>query len=178
MGQYYNTLIERNGEATAYNRRVSGEYTPAKLTEHAWWENPFVTTITNLLWKDPAKVAWVGDYSNCEEKAIKENLYERAWSDDAQGIEKREMYLDGKYLVDHTQKLVLDCDAYKSASTDADGWCLHPLPLLTAIGNGEGCGDYFGINKEDVGSWCWDEISVEDEPPEGYKPVMYTFVDA
>ena len=113
MGQYYNVLIERDGKATAYDRTVNGEYTMAKLTEHSWWENTFTSTITNLLWKDPAKVAWVGDYAEDEEKSIKENLYKRAWSDDARGIEKCELYLDGKFLVNHAQKIYLDCNSYK-----------------------------------------------------------------
>lgn len=55
------------------------------------------------------------------------------------------------------------------------GWRIHPLPLLTAIGNGLGGGDYYGINTDDVGTWAWNEISVEDEPPVEYTEVKYTF---
>ena len=31
--------------------------------------------------------------------------------------------------------------------------------------------------KDNVGEWCWDIISVEDTPPENYKPVEYTFIE-
>ena len=44
--------------------------------------------------------------------------------------------------------------------------CINPLSLLTAVGNGKGCGDYFGLNSCDIGIWAWDIISIEDEIPE------------
>lgn len=37
------------------------------------------------------------------------------------------------------------------------------MPLLTAVGNGKGGGDYYGdraINKEDVGLWAGDLIEI------------------
>ena len=43
-----------------------------------------------------------------------------------------------------------------------DEWCLHPLSLLTALGNGKGGGDYHGINEDLIGYWAFDEISFED----------------
>ena len=36
----------------------------------------------------------------------------------------------------------------------------HPLPLLTAVGNGLGGGDYWGVNKEQVGAWAFDTLEV------------------
>ena len=42
MGQYYYAVIEINEQKVVYDRKVDGEYTPAKLTEHSWWLNPFV----------------------------------------------------------------------------------------------------------------------------------------
>lgn len=178
MGQYYNVVIRNSrGKVTSFDRSVNGEYTMAKLTEHSWWLNEFVSTITSMLWRDPMQVAWVGDYAEDEEIVKEHKLYELAWSDDAHGVEKCELFLDGKFLVNHSKRIYLDCDAFRKRSLDEDGWCLHPLPLLTAVGNGKGGGDYFGINKEDIGKWCWDLISVEDTPPEGYETVEYTFID-
>ena len=37
---------------------------------------------------------------------------------------------------------------------------LHPLPLLTAVGNGRGGGDYAGINADKIGSWAFDVLEV------------------
>jgi len=179
MGQYFNVAtMDSDGKVTSYNRRVNGEYTMAKLTEHSWWYNEFVGTMTKKLHRKPTRIAWVGDYSEGEEIVKENHLYELAFSEDEQGVEKDILLLDGKYLVNHSKKLYLDCNAYRERSNEDEDWCMHPLPLLTAAGNGLGGGDYYGINKEDVGKWCWDLISVEDEPPEGYEEAEYTFIDA
>lgn len=50
MGQYYYAVIEINEQKVVYDRKVDGEYTPAKLTEHSWWLNPFVCSLTKLLY--------------------------------------------------------------------------------------------------------------------------------
>lgn len=177
MGQYYNVVIKNSeGKIFAFNRSVDGDYMPAKLMEHSWWYNEFVSTIVSMVACSPMQVAWVGDYSNDEEIVKTNNLYELAWGEksEAKGVQRNETYLDGKYLVNHSKKIYFDCDDYKASCANGE-WCIHPLPLLTTTGNGKGGGDYFGINKKDVGTWCWDLISVEDTPPEGYKEVSYLF---
>ena len=65
MGQYYYAVIEINEQKVVYDRKVDGEYTPAKLTEHSWWRNPFVCSLTKLLYENltPCRIAWVGDYA-------------------------------------------------------------------------------------------------------------------
>jgi len=37
---------------------------------------------------------------------------------------------------------------------DEEDHIIHPLPLLTCLGNGKGGGDYWGSDKEWVGSWA------------------------
>lgn len=54
--------------------------------------------------------------------------------------------------------------------------CVDPLPLLTATCNHSG-GSYHGYQMDEVCSWTWDIISVEDEAPYGYQEVIYNFVD-
>ena len=79
MGQYYTPMIEdKNGERTIFSRQIAGsnDYNSAKLTEHSWWENPFVNTICTMIYKTPHKVAWVGDY------AYEFELYEEAMDSD------------------------------------------------------------------------------------------------
>lgn len=45
---------------------------------------------------------------------------------------------------------------------------IHPLPLLTAEGNGQGGGDFFGKDAQGlVGRWARDRISVSPNRPEG-----------
>lgn len=78
----------------------------------------------------------------------------------------------GRYLVNHTKKVCLDLNAEQGTG---ETWndkkktpiIIHPLPLLTSSGNGNGGGDYHGTNMAIVGSWAGDIISME------YKP-MYT----
>ncbi len=85
MGQHYNVVIKNKNTIIAYNREVDGKYTMAKLTEHSWWYNPFVSSITKLLYKNPCKVAWIGDYSKTEcTEEINQTLFEFAWGDEVE----------------------------------------------------------------------------------------------
>ena len=168
MGQYYTPMIEdKNGERTIFSRQIAGsnDYNSAKLTEHSWWENPFVNTVCTMIYKTPHKVAWVGDYADEFE------LYKEAMDSDKEvDVVENQTELDGKYLVNHTKKEYINCDNYKTKAITEDGWCIHPLPLLTCVGNGKGGGDYFSaVGAESVGSWCWDIVSVEDKIPDGYE---------
>lgn len=76
----------------------------------------------------------------------------------------------GKYLVNHDKKQYIDYDEYRHKSY-SQGWVVNPLPLLTAIGNDLGGGDYHRGCKfyNRVGYWALDLISIEDEAPEGYQ---------
>ena len=167
MGQYYTPMIEdKNGKRTIFSRQIVGssDYTFAKLKKHSWWLNPFVNTVCSIIYKTPHKVAWVGDYAKDFE------LYKETLSDDKIAVAENQTMLDGKYLVNHTKKEYINCDSYKSKAINKEGWCIHPLPLLTCVGNGGAGGDYdseIGVDK--VGSWCWDFVSVEDVVPDGYK---------
>lgn len=185
MGQYYRPILTNaNGYERVYNRDVDGEYTMAKLMEHSWWLNPFVSTICKKLLKNPMKVVWVGDYAddadvtNGIEKAELARLHKKAWAGKGYGIKKNELFLNDYlmryYLVNHTKKIYLDCDEYYNDCV-SDGWCIHPLPLLTAIGNGLGGGDYREDDDWQVGQWANDVISVEETVPEGYEKERYVF---
>lgn len=174
MGQYYMVYTKRNGREKVYDRFVDNQYTMAKLMEHSWWRNPFVNTMCYKIHHKPTQVAWVGDYVEKEEF----EPYERVWGDDAKsyGVTEAQVVLDEKYLVNHTKKEYVDCNAYYERSVTKDKWCVHPLPLLTVIGNGRGGGDYRSENgKEFVGTWCNDLISVEEEEPKTYKEISPTF---
>ena len=181
MGQYYRPILTNaNGYERVYNRHVDGEYTMAKLMEHSWWLNPFVGTICKKIFKNPMKVVWVGDYAddaevtNEIEKQELVRLHKKAWQGKGHGVKKDVILLDNMYLVNHTKKVYLDCNAYKEECMN-DGWCIHPLPLLTAIGNGLGGGDYREDDAWQVGFWANDLISIEEEIPDGYEIDPYFF---
>lgn len=171
MGQYYSPLIKRENEYTAYDLN-SG----LKLTEHSWLYNSDVNAIAEMLYKNPAQLAWVGDYADEteEEKAV----HQHAWGEDASLQKLPEgdgHFMEGKFLVNHDKKEYIDIEHYTEKSM-YDDWCPHPLSLMTAMGNGRGGGDYRSpVNADMIGSWAMDTISVEDEAPVGFKELDVWF---
>ena len=181
MGQYYRPILTNiNGYERVYNRDVDGEYTMAKLTEHSWWYNPFVSTICSKLFKNPMKVVWVGDYADDADVTNGIETYElarlqkKAWKNKGNGVKKKELFLDNLFLVNHTKRVYIDCNKYKEECMN-DNWCIHPLPLLTAIGNGLGGGDYREDDAWQVGQWANDIISIEETVPDDYIIDHYVF---
>lgn len=162
MGQYYNILMQEEGKKQfkVYDRTINGEYTPEKLMEHSWYLNDMVNAISEKLYYKPHKIAWVGDYADDFEH------YEKAWEyKKAESLEHSHFTLNGRYLVNHTKKEYLDCWEYVCRvirkNPNGSSWIIHPLPLLTAVGNGRGGGDFRGgIGEEFVGTWAWDTIEV------------------
>lgn len=180
MGQYYRPILTNaNGYERVYNRDVDGEYTMAKLMEHSWYRNPFVNSICSKLFNNPMKVVWVGDYADSAHTTNRietdelKRLCKKAWKGKGYGIKFNPFSLDGLYLINCTKKIYIDCDQYYNDCIQ-NGWCIHPLPLLTAIGNGLGGGDYRG-NCPNVGCWANDVISIERNIPDGFEEVKYIF---
>ena len=181
MGQYYNILTKRDDKCTLYSRSYrltngSTEYQFAKLTEHSWINNTTMSCFSNLILRKPTKVAWVGDYSdqyeedealnNLDHNQMKE-LHDLAWNDQVREkiLPFRPLLVKYLLLVNWDKKQYVDMYEYIEKSTVKEGcfagWCLHPLSLLTALGNGFGGGDYHGINEDLVGNWCFDTLSFE-----------------
>lgn len=173
MGQYYRPVLRTENEIKVYDSWDADN--GSKLTEHSYIGNRFTESIVKELVNNPHHVAWVGDYADEEEDkeinqdATEMDLYiDKAW----RHHEKHHALLELSpmensihlMLVNHTKKQYLDIEDYYLNSVPTSGWnkgmCLHPLPLLTAIGNGKGGGDYRGINKEKVGCWACDLIEV------------------
>lgn len=198
MGQYYRAMVKKpNGRLDVYNRDVirksKPEYMLAKLTEHSWWLNDFVNAVCLdiLNSKDKNRVAWIGDYAHTYLKCYdltshnglnKEQInrmYKRCWNCEGRAVNHTDFTLDGLFLINHTKKQYIDCSQYYKDSVMPDEWCLHPLPLLTCIGNGLGGGDYCSptddSTKDYVGAWAWDEISIADKPVSDYSAIYPIF---
>ena len=168
LGQYYMAIL---GDAYGLNckvfdRTVDGQYTFAKLLEHSWWQNTFVNAFSEFLYNKPSRVIWCGDYAdepddfnfpNCS--AFYVPCYKEIWSETiaTHTVATSNFTLDGKFLLNHDMRQFVDLDEYKLLSTDKDGWVIHPLPLLTAVGNDRGGGDFHegNIGYENVGIWAW-----------------------
>lgn len=165
MGQYYYPIILAPGKMIKiYAAMCPTDYkTGAKLMEHSYLTNDFVQTFEFELSPDgfyhKSRVVWAGDYADKE--AIGANLYEQCI--DAMMIQPEvkstEKY---RFLVNHTKTQYVDKSEVQNG--------LHPLPLLTAEGNGHGGGDYRG-NSALIGTWARDVISVETTAPEGFDKI-------
>lgn len=125
------------------------------------------------------------EYSNTEK--IKENgvnLYDLSYlvgklthdisksSNENKGFDSAIAPMNAKYLVNHTKKEFVD---KSKTPKDDDGWCIHPLPLLTCEGNGRGGGDFRGESKL-IGIWARDIIGVvtkKSDIPKDYTEIMF-----
>lgn len=202
MGQYYTScvigLLDHNQhEVTTFDNHIGTTYVGLKLMEYSWCENDWLGAICRKIYNNtnskgtPVSVRcfWVGDYAGQQEftdLGISLDDYELVSSAMRQTSVKPITVtvadgnvLDGRFLVNLSKQIFVDCDAYLRENTYG-GWCIHPLPLLTAVGNGLGGGDYYGTNKEAVGLWAGDEIAIVDavEVPKDFQSVMYHFKES
>ena len=159
MGQYYFPVILAEKSDKEYIRTYldpSMYDNGVKLTEHSYIGNNFMTIIENLIGPNGmfyrSRLVWAGDYADNEANSDK-NLH--LMCDGKDPFVYRGDLVSYSYIVNHTKKVYI-----KKTSG------LHPLPILTAEGNGRGGGDYHGPNMNLVGTWARDVISMENEAPE------------
>ena len=101
---------------------------------------------------------------------------------DGNRVLKYSVDLKEYFLINHDQKVYIDCEKYfeEAQKKSSDSWVVHPLSLLTVVGNGRGGGDYRPNNDEDanaVGSWAWNLIEVCGEIPDGCSPLNVVFYE-
>lgn len=176
----------------------------AKLMEMAWMGEGYPDTMEHQLYKSPHRVLWVGDYANelsifngpyktigdtVLENSNGANMptYEEVWGDhteDPKPVRLVQLPLtpamdwEFYYLVNHDHKEYIPMLKYLQMATyiwEKKTVCIDPLPLLTAVGNENGSGDYVGADMEYVGSWAWNLISIERKAPDGYKEILPLF---
>lgn len=110
-------------------------------------------------------------FLNCNDYLTKAEIKEQQ-----EAIKTMAPYIDGFYellrigtsqlvIVNHTKKQYIDLGEWWELCHFYDkyngyDWCIHPLPLLTACGNGLGGGDYCGLNEKMCGYWAFDYIGV------------------
>ena len=188
MGQYYRPILgDQYGlNCKVFDRTVDGEYTFAKLLEHSWWLNSFVNAFSEFLYNEPGRTCWVGDYADEPDdfhfpnsSAFYVPCYKEVWGETVSTISvaSSDFKLDGKFLLNHDTKQFIDLNEYKAASVDKHGWCIHPLPLLTAVGNDRGGGDFHEGNTgyENVGIWAWHLLSFADKSPKDFSKIRIVF---
>ena len=165
MGQYYTPVIIKDDKIKTFN---CYDYdNGAKLMEHSYLRNNFTEVVVKQLFNKKARLAWVGDYA--EPSDVKNELAEKfieAEQKDAQyRVKPKHNPMENSYglcFINHSKKEYFYMDDYVE-NLPKSKWKLiiHPLPLLTAIGNGKGGGDYQGLNMNLIGRWACDEIEVK-----------------
>jgi len=202
MGQYYIPTImgPRYGVQATF---LAHDYDDGlKLMEHSWIGNAFVGAVMTEIEHCPKRVAWVGDYSDdpypedgvddgrelYQTKLPKAKFLQIYYKAKELINRKHTEYLvldddDRWYLVNHDRKAYVDLNKYRLANkyttswSDGYSWCVHPLPLLTACGNGRGGGDYYEQfpDFDKVGLWAFDLIELSMTVPNGYVEEEYHF---
>lgn len=184
MGQYYRIAFRHEGKKRVIvnDRKVEGaDYIMAKLMEHSWLGTVFTDAVANEMYQNPTRLAWVGDYADepheVEDATHGEVSHAKVWGFYHKHKFKPILFdYTGKWLCNHSKRVCLSFDDYVAKARGEWG-IINPIPLLTAIGNNRGGGDYYegGRDFDKVGTWVWDSISIEDESPEGYEEVDICF---
>lgn len=196
MGQYYIPVSINKEEGLNPHDFLNG----AKLMEHSYINNDLVKNVEFFLsplgpWHE-TKFVWAGDYADEEVKrlgkgdtlysfisehrtiispykvnSLKDKAIALSDEEDFEGFKSE----DYPFIVNHSKRQFVD----KRKALDNDGWKIHPLPLLTADGNGRGGGDYYESSPDfdKVGMWKKDIISVEKDMGEyaDYEEVIVNF---
>jgi len=178
MGQYYIAIIlaeKEVGKNEIIRIHVSPFGLEQKLMEHSYLNNYFVNSFEALLTPEgifyKSRVVWSGDYAdnevnlNMNLSKIADTQPEKEYNNKINIVKNTKEY---RYVINHTKKEYVDKNKYNA---------LHPLPLLTAEGNGRGGGDYRGVNEKYIGCWSRDIISIEKEKPEHYTEFLCNFED-
>ena len=167
MGQYYTAIIKNLDDKykAFYSMGV------LKLTEHSYFDNALTNEICRRLVYKTHRLAWVGDYAEIsdlteymdEEFLIKEKKLKGT------NVQYKPFNWRKYIIVNLSKKEKITLNEYYERINDE--WCLHPLPILTCIGNGKGGGDYFSsVGQEYIGYWAQDEIMlVRCEESSNYK---------
>ena len=179
MGQYYVAVNASNMEW------VDSGDNGAKLMEHSYIGNLFVEAVEFLLIDDGEgnkgrwsgnRIVWAGDYANSEPMEGN-NLYSLVQEKDKLKMLIEAVPENYHYLVNWDKKQFVDktkCNPVNGVWNITD-MKIHPLPLLTADGNGRGGGDYNGENIDYVGTWARDRISLMKEIPEDFTEITPNF---
>lgn len=165
MGQYYAPCILSKNKKKVENWFYTWDYgNGLKLMEHSWVGGYLVSAVCRFLFKNPQRIVWCGDYADGVD------YYEQTDKDDSTKVPNNITYEElrtndipmQKWVLNHSKKVAVAIPPL------TETWYIHPLPLLTALGNGQGGGDYWGLNQDLVGSWAGDIISISDKVPPSF----------
>lgn len=194
MGQYYQPTSLDAEEHICPRDYGDG----LKLMEHSWLDNDVMRAVCQALRKDGRwhkhHMAWIGDYAEDDEylsddckkcmedktnfecknylkKVVGECKGSYHWMYSISNnifleVPTRAVLPVNYFILNHTKKEFVDT----SKAQANDGWIIHPLPILTSVGNGRGGGDYHPTDEDKmfVGAWRGDSISISLKKPKGF----------
>ena len=159
MGQYYK-IIAKNTETNEvfYNARVLKGYQKyinemKKKHPKMYWDTHFGAKLMEHSWNSCHLMTSVASM-------LKKGKFRLIWC--------------GDYAEDDEIKDISNGEADYDMLWRGT-WCISPIPLMTAVGNGRGGGDYDGVNFDKVGSWAWDEVSIGKKISDDYKKLDIYF---
>ena len=187
MGQYYTVANMDKKEVLCMN----GHFIGGKLLEIAETASDSLAILNQIAgpWKGDT-VFLVGDYADLSSSSVPYFRALRTWTDKLHLVGNLYAYVrekfkpvDGdpedrglRFIYNHDRKEYIDI-LHCPNCFEVTEWrqaFIAPLPLLIAMGNGRGGGDYYGYDNEKlVGSWCDSiaslEITADPKDELGYK---------
>lgn len=157
MGQYFHPIIVTKKEKLEFNPH--NFYEGLKLMEHSYFGVPMVEVIMQYLHDketDKPHLVWMGDYGGPIDIEVNGEHQHIQFSNCVNYAPSIRYYNTYRYIINHDKEEYVDLVKCRENSD------VHPLPLLTANGNGQGGGDYLGSDMDLVGSWAGDRIAVVD----------------
>ena len=168
MGQYYTAILfdEQNQPSTCSPYDFDNG---SKLMEHSYIANNFVNAVLAEIQDAPHRVYWLGDYA--EDKHFRNQefvLTSKRFGEltKNESIRIQPTPANQTWIYDGFYAINLDKREYvKFENNNPHEYQINPLPLLTAVGNGEGGGDYAGVNEDVVGIWAGNYIYITKQLP-------------
>lgn len=160
-GQTKTTQIAGWVDPTDYTK------TEPSLLGLAHKDSPFVAAIEMMIsdkGRGPTKLVWAGDYYDVE-YSHEANLY-KLCSPDTKLYPEESDTSYYNYLVNYSSRQFVSKDRAEKYTN------LHPLPILTAEGNGYGAGDYPDEHAL-VGYWARDKIGATNKKPAGFVEIIF-----
>ncbi len=167
-GQYYKVVIIGDTKDVIHVWLDPYDYGEGyHLMQHTYLNTLFLGAIEFLISPEgkyhKSRIIWAGDYGN---------LYPRLYNNTKLNppVYDTRSY---RYIVNHSQKKYVDkypdgnSGKIQPAMFGSD-YKIHPLPLLVVDNIDGSKGSYKGNNKNLLGTWSGDIISVEIEPPKDY----------
>ncbi len=156
MGQYY-TVILKNPQ-NEFHRYQPSSNDGQKLMEFSWVQSDIAHKVIEQLLTGGHRVYVIGDYADENENKNTDVVSYHVPLSALRALKvetcKTDFQYTEEYYVENVSKLLY----FKIKQQD-----IFKLFLLCSIGNGNGGGDYSGVNKDSVGTWYGDVIRIVPE---------------